>query len=157
MAKLKKFNIPSRTRKCTPCLLGARTLHCNKVLTTNTFMSQIFNIFFNLNCKNEYDIYLMECILCTMQYVGNAETAFNLGLNNHKKDTKKPNSVLACKHFQDQGHNFNKHVKFIIIDKLINVHGSKEARLEMLVAGGNFWSQKLKLLVPSGLNQEHSK
>ena len=68
--KNKKFNIPSRTGKCTPCLSGTRTLCCNQVLTTNTFMSQqtkrTFNIFFNLNCKSEYVIYLMECILCNM-------------------------------------------------------------------------------------------
>ena len=64
--KVKKFNIPPRTGKCTPCLSGTRTLCCNQVLTTNTFMSQqtkrTFNIFFNLNCKSEYTIYLMECI-----------------------------------------------------------------------------------------------
>ena len=80
--KVKKLNIPSRTEKCTPCLSGTRTLCCNQVLTTNTFMSQqtkrTFNIFFNLNCKSEYVIYLMECILCKKQYVGKAKTAFNL-------------------------------------------------------------------------------
>ena len=38
--KDKKFNIASRTGKCTPCLSGTRTLCCNQVLTTNTFMSQ---------------------------------------------------------------------------------------------------------------------
>ena len=69
----------------------------------------------------------MECILCKMQCVGKAATAFNLGLNSHRKDTKKPNSILACEHFQEQRHNFNKHAKFIIIDKLVNLHGSKEA------------------------------
>ena len=31
-----------------------------------------------------------------MQYVEKAEAAFNVRLNNHRKDTKKPNSVLAC-------------------------------------------------------------
>ena len=36
-SKVKKFNIPSRTGKCTPCLSGSRTLCCNRVLTTNTF------------------------------------------------------------------------------------------------------------------------
>ena len=92
-----------------------------------------FSIFFNLNCKSEYVIYLMEWILCKMQYVGNAETAFNLRLNNYRKDTRKPNSILACKDFQEKGHNFNKHAKFIIIDKLVNLHGSKEALQEMLV------------------------
>ena len=142
-------------------LSSTKTLCCNQVLTKNTFMSQqtkqTFNIFFNLNCKSEYVIYLMECILCKMQYVGKAETAFNLRLNNHRKDTKKPNSILACKHFQEKGHNFNKHAKFIIIDKLVNLHGSKETLREMLVIRENFWIQKLKTLVPFGLNRELSK
>ena len=51
-----------------------------------------------------------------MRDVGKAETAFNLRLNNRRKDTKKLNSILACKRFQEKGHNFNKHVKVIIID-----------------------------------------
>ena len=108
-----------------------------------------FDIFFNLKCKSEYAIYLMECILCKMQYVGKAETAFNIRLNNHRKDTKKPNSILAYDHFQEKGHNFNKHAEFIITDKLVNLHGSKEALWkkkkkkealwEMLVIRENFW------------------
>ena len=99
----------------------------------------------------------MECILCKMEYVGKAEIAFNLRLNNHRKDTKNPNSILAWKHFQEKGHNFNKHAKFIIIDKLVNLHGSKETLREMLVIKENFWIQKPKTLFPCGLNQELSK
>ena len=86
-----------------------------------------------------------------------AETASNLRLNNHRKDTKKPNSILACKHFQEQEHNFNVHAKFIIIDKPVNLHCSKEALREMVVIRENFWIQKLKTLVPFGHNQELSK
>ena len=47
-------------------------------------------------------------------------TAFNIRLNNHRKDTKDPNAILACRHFQQQGQNFNIHAKFIITDKLVN-------------------------------------
>ena len=126
--------------------MQARTLCCNQVLTTKTFVTQqtkqTSNVFFNINCKSEYLIYLMECILCKMQYVGNAEAAFNRRLNNHRKDTNKPNSILACKHVQEQGHNFNKHAKFVITGKLLNLHGSKEALREMLVIRENFWIQK---------------
>ena len=99
----------------------------------------------------------MECILRKMQYAEKAETAFNLRFNNNRKDTKKPSSILACKHFQEQGHNFNKHAKFIIIDKLVNLHGSKEALRKMLLVRENFWIQKLKTLAVFGLNQELSK
>ena len=92
-----------------------------------------------------------------MQYGGKTETAFNLILNYHRKNIKKPNSILACKHFQEQGQNFNKHAKFIIIDKLVNLHSSRETLREMLVIREHFWIQKLKTLVPFGLNQKLSK
>ena len=105
----------SETGKYTPCLSGVRTLCYNQVMTTNSFTSQeakqTFNIFFNLNCTSGYIIYLVECILCKMQYVGKAETAFNLRFNNHRKDEKKSSYVLASKHLQEQGHNFNKHFR----------------------------------------------
>ena len=45
----------------------------------------------------------------------------------------------------------------MINDKLVNLHGSKEAPQEMLVVRGNFWIQKLKTLVPFGVNQKLSK
>ena len=38
--KVKKFSIPFRTGKRTPCLSGAITLCCNQVMTTNTLTSQ---------------------------------------------------------------------------------------------------------------------
>ena len=64
----------------------------------------------------------MECTLCIKRYVGKAGTVFNNRLNNHRKDVKDSNIKLACKHFQTIGHNFNKHAKFIIIVKLVNVN-----------------------------------
>ena len=86
-----------------------------------------------------------------MQYVGKADIAFNKRLNNHSKDIEKPNSILAGKHIQKKVYNFNKHAKFIIIDKLVNLQGSKEALREMLRIRENFRIQKLKTLVPFGL------
>ena len=39
----------------------------------------------------------MKCTLCNKQYVGKAETTFNIRLNKHRKDTKDPNAILARK------------------------------------------------------------
>ena len=140
MAKVKNSIFPLEQENAL-CLINmlsdTRTLCCSQGLTTNTFIRQqkkrTFNIFFNFNCKSEYVIYLMECILCKKRYVGKGERAFNLRLNNHRKDTKKPNSILACKHFQEKGHQFNKHAKFIIIDKLVSLQCSKEALREIIM------------------------
>ena len=59
----------------------------------------------------------MKCVLCNKQYVGKAKTTFSIRLHNHRKDTKDRNAILACKHFQQQGHSFNSHAKFVIRDK----------------------------------------
>ena len=53
----------------------------------------------------------MECTLCKKQYVRKSETSFNIRLNNHHKDVKKPDAILACRHFQERNHVFNKHAK----------------------------------------------
>ena len=74
----------------------------------------------------------MECTLFNEQQVGKAETAFNIRLNNHRKDTKNQNAILACRHFLQQGHNFSSHAKFIIY-KLINTSSSKDILRESLM------------------------
>ena len=55
-----------------------------------------------------------------------AEPAFDIRLNNNREDTKIPNAILPCRHFQQEGRKFNSHAKFVIIDKLVNTSSSKE-------------------------------
>ena len=63
-----------------PCSLMRSAMCCTQVLNTQTFMSQqtksMFNTFHKLTCKSQYVIYLMECILCKIQYVGKSKTPF---------------------------------------------------------------------------------
>ena len=55
----------------------------------------------------------MECELCKAQYFGQAETDFNIRLNNHKKDVNNPKSIpsknldthLICKPNLHQSNN----------------------------------------------------
>ena len=72
-------------------------------------------------------MYLMECTLCKKKYVGDAEAPFSERLNNYRNDVKVPHlkTILSCKHFQENK-SFNKHAKFIIIDKLTNTRKPKE-------------------------------
>ena len=73
--------------KCRPCLINNRSLCYKQVADTTTFRSnqtnRIFQIYHNLNCKSQYVIYLLECTKSKIQYVGKAETEFNIRLNNH--------------------------------------------------------------------------
>ena len=138
------------------------SLHCcNQVRITTTFKSEqqknIYKIFHNINCTSSYVMCLMECILCNKQYVGKAETSFNIRLNNHQKDVKKVDTIMTCKHFQQESHNFNKHAKFTIIDQLTNTSKSKETLTQQLIKREHFWVFKLDALYPKGFNVRLSK
>ena len=74
-----------------------------------------------------YVIYLLECIMCKIQYVEKSETSFNIKLNNHRKDIKKANATEACKHFNNSG----RHGKFIINEQLRNINTTPTETLKL--------------------------
>ena len=51
-------------------------------------------------------------------------------MNNHQKDVKKIDAVMACKNFLQESHSFNKHAKFTIIDQLTKTSKSTERERE---------------------------
>ena len=99
--------------------------------------------------------------LCNKQYVRTSETSFNKRLNNCRKDVKKVDAIMACKYFQQETHNFNKHTKFTIIDQVTNTSKSKKTLIQRLIERENFWILKLdtlyrKVLTWNLVNSEHS-
>ena len=149
-----KLLTPTKTTTTGQC----RSLCCQQVLKTTTFTNtqtrETFTTFHQVTCHSSYVIYLLECILCKIQYVGKSETAFNIRLNNHRKHIKKPNSIEACKHFNNK-HTISKHGKFTIIEQLRNINTTPTKTLKLrLRERENFWIKKLKTLTTYGLNQE---
>ena len=99
----------------------------------------------------------MECALCKVQYVGKAETIFNIRLNNNRKDVNNPKSIPADLHFRTPGHSFNLHAKFTVIQRLSNTRTKDRDILKFrLKRREDFSIQKLETLTPIGLNQELS-
>ena len=104
---------------CRPCLTRRDNICSQQVLKTNTFTSyRTFKIFHQLNCKSSHLIYLIQCPICQLQYVGKSETSFYITLSNHKKDSKNKNPILACKHFQNLNHNYQRDEKFTLIGQI---------------------------------------
>ena len=103
-------------------------------------------IFHNVNCASSYIIYLIECIVCNEQYVGKAETNFDIRLNDHGKDMKIVNSIMDCKYFQQESHNFNQHTKCVFIDQVTKTSKSKETLTQPLIERENFWILKLDVI-----------
>ena len=112
-------------------------------------------IFHKLTCKSQYVNYIMECILCKIQYVGKPEPLFNLRLNNCRKDVNNQKSIPACNHFKIHGHNFMKHAKFTLIEQLMEISNKSKDTLRLqLKRQEDFWIIKLETLARKGLNQE---
>ena len=88
----------------------------------------------------------MECKKCQLQYIGKCETAFNLRLNNHRKDAlhSTNTTIPASKHFAIPSHNFNRDAHFTIIETIKNRNKTLEEKRLILLRRENFWIQKIK-------------
>ena len=88
--KLVKTKINHHIGKCVPCN-STRCLCCQQFISTTTFKSnqtnKTFNIYHWVICKSSFVIYLLECYICKIHYVGKSEIPFNIRLNNHQKET----------------------------------------------------------------------
>ena len=131
--KLIKTKINHHTGKCVPCN-STRCLCCQQLISTTTFKSnqtnKTFKTYHRVNCKSSFVIYLLECYICNIQYVGKSETPFNIRLNNHRKDVKNPHAISACKHFSRDDQDFKNHGKIIIKEQLRNIHTTSTETLK---------------------------
>ena len=148
---------PKQLRQCSLCLSRLNNLCCKQVKQTKTFQSyrtkETFQIFHNLRCKSENLIYLLQCRICQLPYVHKSETPFKIHLNNHRKDAKSQASILACKHFNEQNHNFQQHAEITLIEQIKKQTTAEETRI-ILKRRKNFWVLRLKTLSPDGLNEK---
>ena len=152
-------NQESGEAKCEPWNTSKPSLCCKQVIDTSTFESyqtrQLYTIVHKLNCKSKFIIYLIECALCKIRYLAKAEIAFNIRLNNHRKDVNNAKSIPADFHFRKSGHSFSLHAKFTLMEQLSNNHTTDKETLKFrLKRREDFWIQKLEMLTPKGLNQK---
>ena len=91
----------------------------------------------------------MDPVKSSIDPVGKATTAFNIRLNNHRKDVKDPKPIPVEKHFNQTGHNFNLHAKFIIIEQLEDIEKTFNEILKgRLKTRETFLIKQLKTLAP---------
>ena len=140
--------------ECIPCNTS-RCLSSQQIIAATTFESAQTKekriIHHKVSCKNNYVIYILECLLCKIKYIGKSETPFYIKLNNQKKDIKKPHAIEARKHFNNWTSMENSCYNWTIEQyKNTSIKDLKQ-RLE---DKENYWIKRLKPLAPLGLNQE---
>ena len=96
-------------------------------------------------------MYLLECKVCHIQYVGSASTKFRLRFNNYKNANRKfnlnhsvPQETLHA-HFKQADHNGFSDFEFTLIDQA--------ADLRALRCKEAFWQYQLETFNPNGLNE----
>ena len=98
-----------------------------------------WKILYIRNCKIEHAIYLRKCTFCNLQYVSKNKRPCNIRLNNHRKDIKDLEAILADKHFQKSSHRFNEHARLTITARLKNKPLQRDIRTSILIKF-NWWS-----------------
>ena len=98
---------------------------------------------------------LIECRLCSKQYVGSTTTPFRNRFNNYKNGARKVPKVCPKKcnvyqeefhrQFNSEGHNGMEDWKITIIDRAEKV-------LE-LMRRESYWQHRLSTFIPNGLNE----
>ena len=106
--------------------------------------NQLFKIFHDLKCENL--IYLFQCWICKLQYVGSMVT-FNIHVNNHRKDVNSEKSILPCKHVNESNHSSQQHAEFTLIEQLRKQTATEEAR-KLLSKTRKFLDFKFKHFIP---------
>lgn len=91
----------------------------------------------------------MECTLCKTQNVGKTKT-FNISVNNHRSDKIDRNVFPEYCHFAKDGHNFDIHGRFTLMEIM------KERSKPLEIMEECFNGLKLLRLQPQGLNHRLS-
>ena len=145
-------------RRCKPCTEDRTKKCCKQVNDTSIFKSATtgkeFKIFHETNCQSNNIIYLMECSICNIQYVGKTQTSLEKRINGHRSDAKcKRDPITADLHFRLPGHDFNRDAKFTIIEQALNERDKSEMASFLLKIEDN-WIQRLRTLYGQGLNDQ---
>ena len=133
---------------------------CKGINKTTTFTSsnnnKTFKIFHSVYYQSSWVIYIIECNICNLQYIGKSETAFNACLSNHRNHIKKGiSSCQLTEHFlhNKRTHNFDNNVIITIIEQIRKDNISNEQNKYFLRHREIFWQKELNFMQPNGLNK----
>lgn len=138
---------------CQPCG-DKRCKCCNQLQHSSTFHSKTtektYKIFCNVNCKSSNVIYVLECPICGLQYVGESMQPFHKRLNGHRSDLTKKPYIPVSQHFRLPDHDLKDfdHMKILVIEQDCTWQNRQRENRE------KFWIKTLGVLHPDGINRK---
>lgn len=128
----------ARTCKTCKCIVEANQFH-------STVFDKCFPIDDVLNCNSCNIIYLITCLKCKIQYVGETGNALRDRMNGHRSCVKLNKDTPVGIHFNSKNHDLS-HLSVVPIEKL------KSENLTFRRSREFFWQHKLGTIFPRGLN-----
>ena len=142
------------THKCT----SNRCDVCNYLAVGDSFSSHVtgtsYTVNHRLDCNSRNVVYLINCKVCGLQYVGSTTTKFRLRFNNHKSRLRAHSKMSAAnkgkddtiyKHFHSDEHQGLRDIEVHLIDKV--------NEKDNLLAKEGQWAYRLRSVRPEGLNE----
>ena len=150
---------PQKRGRCSPCLGRSDCMCCNHLISTNFFTDRAgkrYEIWHRTNCRSKYAIYLGFCLKCNQrQYVGKVEAqGMNKRTNKHRNDVTRADAIAIDQHFNQNGHDFNRDFRLIVIEEITKKNMTKEQTRNLLLHREDFWITKLNTLEPNGFNEK---
>lgn len=119
---------------------------CQQVTSTGSNFS--LKIKGNLDCDSKNVIYMIECALCEIQYIGQTEGPFRLRFNNHKSHANTLPHLPISRHVHLPDHSFE-NLQVTLLESGFRTNYDREARESFLIYKFN--------AVASGLNENVGK
>jgi hypothetical protein len=81
---------------------------CKHMQHSSSYTSKVtgkqYTIFCSVNCKSANVIYIIECSVCGLQYVGESKQPFHKRLNGHRSDLTKKTFLPVSQHSRRSDH-----------------------------------------------------
>ena len=111
----------------------------------STSTGRTFNVRATADCRTCTVVYLIECTLCHLQYVGETQNPLHIRLNGHRSDIKHHLDKPAANHFNSPDHHIT-HLSIMVLEVMRSRSVDLRRRRE------SFWIFQLQSLHLGGLN-----
>jgi len=135
-----KRSSPCKKPKCLTCSLIENNYRFHSTKYNNNF-----NLLDDVNCSSTCVIYLITCLKCHIQYVGETSNPLRERMNGHRSCINLNRDTPIGIHFNSKGHNLS-HLNVMPIEQLYTLDINHRRSREF------YWQLTLGTIFPSGLN-----
>ena len=138
-----------------PCHRKGKCKHCPRIdksgEVTSTSMGRKYRSNVLVSCNSRNLIYMIQCQICKIQYVGQTKNKILQRINQHYSSIRNKLDTPVARHMNFHMFRGNLHVRIYILTLIHEEPDSDEASVERN-KWENYWMARLYIYVPKGLN-----